>query len=226
MDDRNENFLSTALVVDQTLDASKPDWQHYGKLVADAGALKTALADVNTATQKLKAAEGAGGQIDVKDAAEMRALDAAMVIVYGAAASVEDAPNAVLAGVADWSRTELDELRDTDQVAQLEAIYAQAFPLKAELVDDLVTDAHFEELQKATAALGPLVGKAWGEVVTAASLRREEAKALATVRAVLKRLDKRMNVLSGQNKVLADRYFQARMTIDARGPGKGTADGK
>lgn len=213
MDDRDEDFLSTAVVIDQMLDATQGEWQHYTKLKVDAGALKTVLGGVTTASIKLKAAVAAGGQIDVKDAAEMRALDAVMVIVAGAASSVIDAPNAVLEGVAKWSRWELDNLRDTDQVTQPKAIYAQASPLRAELVDDLVTDAHFEELEKATAALEPMVGKARGEVVTAAALRREEQTALAEVRKALQRLDARMEVMRHHNKPLAERYFQARQVI-------------
>ena len=197
------------------LDATQPEWQHYGKLATDAGALKTAIAGVGTASKRLKAAEDAGGQIDVKDEAEARALDAAMVIVVGAASSVIDAPNAVLAGVAKWTRTDLDRLRDTEQVTQLEAIHDQASPLRAELVDDLVTDAHFTEFRQATEGLKLLVGKARGEVVTAASLRREEQAALYVVRAVLKRLDARMEVMNHHNKPLADRYFQSRSVIDS-----------
>lgn len=224
MDDRHENTFSMALVVDQTLDATQADWSHYGKLVTDAAALKTAIAGVTTATQRLKAAEAAGGEMDVKDAAEVRALDAAMVIVHGATSSVIDQPNAVLAGVAKWTRTALDHQRDTEQVAALEAIYNQAFPLKAELVDDLVTDDHFAELKAATAALRPLIGKARGEVVTAASLRREEAAAVNKVRQVLDRLDARMDVMRSHNKPLAERYFQARINVNLKGPGK-RADG-
>ena len=80
-------------------------------------------------------------------------------------------------------------------------------------MDDLVTDA-----------LRPLVGKAQGEVVTAASLRREEAAAVDKVRAVLDQLDRRMNVMRGQNKVLAEQYFQARLNVNPRGPGKGDSE--
>lgn len=225
MDDREENFLSTALVVNQMLTDSKADWQHYGKLVKDAEALQNGLTDMSAATQRLKAVEAAGGQLDAKDEAETRALNAAMVIVQGAASSVIDVPNEVLAGVAQWTRTELAELRDTEQVEQLAALYAQAYPLRADLVDDLVTDAHFEELQEATAALKPFVGKARGQVVTAAGLRREQTQALGKVRAVIKRIDKRMNVLSSHNKPLTERYFQARMTIDAKGRGKAKEEG-
>ena len=206
MDDRHENTFSMALVVDQTLDATQADWSHYGKLVTDAAALKTAIAGVTTATQRLKAAEAAGGEMDVKDAAEVRALDAAMVIVHGATSSVIDQPNAVLAGVAKWTRTALDHQRDTEQV------------------DDLVTDDHFAELKAATAALRPLIGKARGEVVTAASLRREEAAAVNKVRQVLDRLDARMDVMRSHNKPLAERYFQARINVNLKGPGK-RADG-
>lgn len=219
MDNRDENAFSAALVVDQMLDETQGDWQHYAKLRTDAGALKTAIGGVNTASKRLKAAIDAGGQIDAKEAAETRALDAAMVVVTAAASSVVDTPNEVLRGIGQWARWELVKLRDTDQLTQLEAIYEQAHPHRAELVDDLVTDAHFAELQAATAALKPFVNKARGEVVTAAGLRREEQKALAEMRRVLQRLDKRMDVLSHQNKALADRYFQARMIVDLGGGG-------
>ena len=215
MNDRSENFLSAVTTTDRLLDDTQADWQHYGKLATDAGALKTAVAGVHTASKKLKAAEDAGGEIDAKDAAEARALDAVMVIVVGASSSVIDQPNPVLRGVRAWTRSELDKKRDTEQVTQLEAIYEQAWPHRAELVDDLVTDAHFGELHAATDALKPFVGKARGEVVTAASLRKQEAAALDVVRDVMDRLDARMEVMSHHNKPLADRYFQTRTVIDS-----------
>lgn len=220
MEDRHENTFSMALVVDRMLDETKDDWKHYAKLAADAEALKTKLGAVRTATQRLKAAVAAGGQLDAKDEAEGRALDAAMVIVSGAAASVLDAPNEVLAGVGRWTRSELAKKRDTEQVAELEGIFNQASPLRAELVDDQVTDAHFTELQAATEALRPFVGKARGGVVTAAALRREESAAVDEVREALDRLDARMTVLRNQKKPVADRYFQARMLINAKGRGR------
>ena len=220
MHDELENTLSMALVVDRTLDETKDDWKHYGKLATDAGALKTTLGAVRTARQQLKAAEAAGGQIDAKDAAEGRALDAAMVIVSGAAASVLDAPNDVLAGVGHWMRSALDKERDTEQLAELEGIFNQASPLRAELVDDQVTDAHFTELQAATNDLRPFVGKARGGVVTAAALRRAETAAMDAVSAALARLDARMTVLRTQKNPVADRYFQARILVNAYGPGK------
>ena len=224
MTDVEINFQNMATQVLALLTQQRPAWEPlYHKMLPDYQALQAALADLDTKAQQ-RSGTSSKGYTEAKDLAELSALDAAMPVVQGLKALYLEGGHPALGRVATYSRSGLDGMRGTTQVAALEDLYATALPLAPALAEELVTAAQLQGLHDRTLAYKPLLGTPRQQATTGSALREAAVRHLAEARQALTRLDVRVPNLRATLPDLVAAYEKARMIVDAGHGKKAKAD--
>jgi N-acetylmuramoyl-L-alanine amidase len=215
MTDAEINYQNMAQQVLTLLADQRPAWEAvYKKLLPDYQALQAALAALDTAAQQ-RSGTGTQGYTEAKDQAEVAMLDAAMPVVQGLKALYLDGSHPALSKVASYSRSALDDMRGTTQVAALENLYDTAAPLAAALADEMVTPQQLQTLHDRTAAFKPLLGTPRQQATTGTTLREAAVQHLAETRQAIARLDVRVPNLASALPALVAAYDKARIIVDA-----------
>jgi N-acetylmuramoyl-L-alanine amidase len=215
MTDAEINYQNMAQQVLTLLADQRPAWEAvYKKLLPDYQALQAALAALDTAAQQ-RSGTGTQGYTEAKDQAEVAMLDAAMPVVQGLKALYLDGSHPALGKVAGYSRSALDDMRGTTQVAALENLYDTAAPLAAALADEMVTPQQLQALHDRTAAFKPLLGTPRQQATTGTTLREAAVQHLAATRQAIARLDVRVPNLTSALPALVAAYAKARIIVDA-----------
>jgi len=215
MTDAEINFQNMANQVLTLLTGQRPAWEPaYQKMLPDYQALQAALADLDTKAQQ-RSGGSTKGYTEAKDLAELAALDAAMPVVQGLKALYLEGGYPHLARVAAYSRSGLDDMRGTTQIAAFEDLYATALPLAPALAEELVTAAQLQALHDRTLAYKPLLGTPRQQVTAGSALREAAVRHLAEARQALTRLDVRVPNLRATLPDLVAAYEKARVIVDA-----------
>lgn len=215
MTDAELNYQNMAQQVLTLLTDQRPAWEAvYKKLLPDYQALQTALAALDTAAQ-LRSGTGSQGYTAAKDLAELAVLDAAMPVVQGLKALYLDGSHPALGKVAGYSRSALDDMRGTTQVAALEDLHAKAVALAAPLADEMVTPQQLQALHDRTAAYKPLLGAPRQQTATGSTLREAAVQHFGAARQAIARLDVRVPNLASALPDLVAAYEKARIIVDA-----------
>ena len=215
MTDVEINFQNMATQVLALLTQQRPAWEPlYHKMLPDYQALQAALADLDTKAQQ-RSGTSSKGYTEAKDLAELAALDAAMPVVQGLKALYLEGGHPALGRVATYSRSGLDDMRGTTQVAALEDLYATALPLAPALAAEMVTAAQLQALHERTLAYKPLLGTPRQQATTGSALREAAVRHLAEARQALTRLDVRVPNLRATLPDLVAAYEKARIIVDA-----------
>ena len=135
-----------------------------------------------------------------------------MPVVQGLKALYLDGSHPALSKVAGYSRSALDDMRGTTQVAALENLYDTALPLAAALADEMVTP---QQLHDRTSAFKPLLGTPRQQATTGTTLREAAVQHLAATRQAIARLDVRVPNLASALPALVAAYDKARIIVDA-----------
>ncbi|AWM34434.1 hypothetical protein [Hymenobacter nivis] len=224
MTDVEINFQNMATQVLMLLTDQRATWEPiYKKLVPDYQALQTALTALDAKAQQ-RSGSGTKGYTEAKDLAEMAVLDAAMPVVQGLKTLYLDGGYPNLGKVAAYSRSGLDDMRGTTQVAALEDLYTTALPLAAALAEEMVSAGQLQSLRERTAAYKPLLGTPRQQTATGSALREAAVQHLGEARQALAHLDVRVPNLQSALPALVAAYERARVIVDAgHGPKKAAA---
>lgn len=215
MTDAELNYQNMAGQVLTLLTDQRPAWEAvYQKLLPDYQALQTALAALDAKAQQ-RSSTGSQGYTEAKDQAEVAVLDAAMPVVQGLKALYLDGGHPALGKVAGYSRSALDDMRGTTQVAALENLYDTALPLAAALADEMVTAQQLQALHDRTATYKPLLGTPRQQAATGSTLREAAVLHLGEARQAIARLDVRVPNLQSTLPELVAAYQKARVIVDA-----------
>ena len=215
MTDVEINFQNMATQVLTLLTGQRPAWEPvYQKMLPDYQALQTALVALDTTAQQ-RSGGSTKGYTEAKDLAELAVLDAAMPVVQGLKALYLEGGYPHLGRVAAYSRSGLDDMRGTAQVAALEDLYATALPLAPALAEEMVTAAQLQALHERTLAYKPLLGTPRQQATAGSALREAAVRHLAAARQALARLDVRVPNLRATLPDLVAAYEKARLIVDA-----------
>ncbi|AMR27789.1 hypothetical protein A0257_12260 [Hymenobacter psoromatis] len=215
MTDAEINFQNMATQVLTLLTAQRPAWEPaYQKMLPDYQALQAALADLDTKAQQ-RSGSSTKGYTEAKDLAELATLDAAMPVVQGLKALYLEGGYPHLTRVTAYSRSGLDDLRGTTQVAAFEDLYTTALPLAPALAEELVTAAQLQALHDCILAYKPLLGTPRQQATTGSALREAAVRHLAEARQALTRLDVRVPNLRATLPDLVAAYEKARVIVNA-----------
>ncbi len=224
MTDDDVNYWNMAKAAHKVLREARPQWEPlYKKLLPDYNRLDAALAGIDAKLQKLTG-QGSTGYTLAKDQAEIRTLDAAVPVLQGIKALARDGEHPTLGKLAKYTRTSLDHLRGTVQVAALEALRNQAVAFATDLAGEMVTAAQTQKLADEIKIYKPLVGTPHEQTNLGSLLRDDVVAFIGEARAAFKGLDVRVPNLKSALPELPPAYQKARMIVDA-GHGPKQPDG-
>ena len=215
MTDDDVNYWNMAREVHKVLKTARPQWEPlYKKLFPDYSRLDTALGRLDGKLQKLTG-QGSTGFTLAKDQAEIRTLDAAMPVLQGIKALAHDGEHPTLAKLAKHSRTSLDQLRGSIQIAALEELHTQAVAFADDLAGELVTAAITQKLADEITVYKPLNGTPNEQIHSTSLLRDDSVALIGEARKAIAGLDIRVPNLKSAMPDLVAAYEKARQINDA-----------
>lgn len=215
MTNEEVNYWNMAKQVGKLLQEARPQWEPlYKKMLPDYTRLDAALGAIDAKLQKLTG-QGSEGYTEEKDKAEIRTLDAAMPIVKGMKALYNDGGHPELKKMAKYTRSALDDMRGSVQVAALEELHAQALVFADDLADELVTTAKIKKLGDEIKLYKPLLGTPNEQIDAGSLLREDSVKYIGEMRKAFKGLDLRVPNLADDLPDLVKAYKKARQVVDA-----------
>lgn len=193
------------------LNNNRGSWEDIPAFVQKVAALESKITALNAHAQvQLQKTNGVTGD---KQAAVITAADSAMMLVNALQVLAADQADGTLAGNLNYSRTGLQDLKDSDRNQVLQWIYEKA----AEKLDDLaaygITTGQLESLSAAIAAHDRLVVAPRGVQTDKSGATSGIAGLVREGNALLDQLDRLVANLQTKAPVLAAGYDGARKII-------------
>jgi hypothetical protein len=228
MTNHEVEFAKMARLAYRELTDQRPQWeQRSPAMVADFEQLNNFLEAVDEVAARTG---GQAGQAEpsARDAAEHAAEVAAGRIVRGLRVLQLSVPNPALAAAASYTPSSLNPLHGEDLLAALNTIAGAAANAAPLLANEGVSADHLQALDDAIARYTPLATLNNSNAKQGAAMGDTARQVIKGLRAVLHRLDARIDNLRDDLPGLAQRYDDARRadsTYVAQSSGPGPLEG-
>jgi hypothetical protein len=228
MTDHEEEYAKMARLVYRELTDQRPQWeQRSPAMAADFEQLNNFLQAFEEVASRTGGHAGQG-EANARDEAEHAAEVAAGRIVRGLRVLQLSVPNPAIATAAGYTPSSLNPLHGEELLGALNSIAAAAAGVAPLLANEGVSDAHLQALDDAIALYTPLATLNNSNAKQGAGMRDTTRQVIKGMRAVLQRLDARIDNLRDEIPGLAQRYDDARRsdsTYVAQSSGPGPLEG-